>query len=94
MSGDIAEILKQEADSAGLDASLALFTSGNSLRERLAHNPVLMAPMAGVSDGAYRLLARAGGAALAYTEMVSVSRTLRFSCLAQNPNSFVRQPLR
>lgn len=73
MSGDIAEILKQEADSAGLNASLVPFTSGNSLRERLAHNPVLMAPMAGVSDGAYRLLARAGGAALAYTEMVSVA---------------------
>ena len=73
MSGDIAEILKQGADSAGLDASLAPFTSGNSLRERLAHNPVLMAPMAGVSDGAYRLLARSGGAALAYTEMVSVA---------------------
>ena len=32
-----------------------------------------MAPMAGVSDAAYRLMARAGGAALAYTEMVSVA---------------------
>ena len=31
----------------------------------------LMAPMAGVSDAAYRLMARAGGAALAYSEMVS-----------------------
>ena len=30
-----------------------------------------MAPMAGVSDAAYRTMARAGGAALAYTEMVS-----------------------
>ncbi|HJA29357.1 MAG TPA: tRNA-dihydrouridine synthase [Candidatus Olsenella pullicola] len=30
-----------------------------------------MAPMAGVSDAAYRLMARAGGAALAYSEMVS-----------------------
>ena len=33
----------------------------------------LMAPMAGVSDGAYRLMASAGGAALGYTEMVSVA---------------------
>ena len=32
---------------------------------------LLMAPMAGVSDAAYRLMARAGGAALAYSEMVS-----------------------
>ncbi|MBQ9006620.1 MAG: tRNA-dihydrouridine synthase [Atopobiaceae bacterium] len=32
-----------------------------------------MAPMAGVSDAAYRLMARSGGAALAYTEMVSVA---------------------
>lgn len=33
----------------------------------------MMAPMAGVTDAAYRLMARAGGAALAYTEMVSVA---------------------
>lgn len=33
----------------------------------------LMAPMAGVTDGAYRLMARAGGAGLAYSEMVSVA---------------------
>ena len=32
---------------------------------------LLMAPMAGVSDAAYRLMARAGGASLAYSEMVS-----------------------
>ncbi len=40
------------------------------LAERLAGR-LLMAPMAGVSDAAYRLMARAGGAALAYSEMVS-----------------------
>ena len=33
----------------------------------------LMAPMAGVSDGAYRLMARAAGAAYGYSEMVSVA---------------------
>jgi nifR3 family TIM-barrel protein len=32
-----------------------------------------MAPMAGVSDAAYRMMMRAGGAALAYSEMVSVA---------------------
>ncbi|WP_282709781.1 tRNA-dihydrouridine synthase [Lancefieldella sp. Marseille-Q7238] len=73
MSADVAEILKQEATSAGLTSHLAPFAQGVNLRERLARNPVLMAPMAGVSDGAYRLLARAGGAALAYSEMVSVA---------------------
>ena len=46
---------------------------GVALRERFAQNPFLMAPMAGVSDGAYRVMARRGGAALAYSEMVSVA---------------------
>ncbi|MCI6682158.1 MAG: tRNA-dihydrouridine synthase, partial [Parafannyhessea umbonata] len=32
-----------------------------------------MAPMAGVTDAAYRLMARRAGAGLAYTEMVSVA---------------------
>ncbi len=32
-----------------------------------------MAPMAGVTDGAWRCMARAGGASLAYSEMVSVA---------------------
>ncbi|MDD3485827.1 MAG: tRNA-dihydrouridine synthase, partial [Atopobiaceae bacterium] len=49
------------------------FPMGATFSERLAANPFLMAPMAGVSDAAYRLMARAGGAALAYTEMVSVA---------------------
>ena len=39
----------------------------------LERSRALMAPMAGVSDAAYRLMARAGGARLAYTEMVSVA---------------------
>ena len=34
---------------------------------------LLMAPMAGVSDAAYRIVARSHGAALAYSEMVSVA---------------------
>ena len=44
-----------------------------SLDERLCDNPFLMAPMAGVSDGAYRVMALRGGAALGYSEMVSVA---------------------
>ena len=45
----------------------------DALRLRFAESPFLMAPMAGVSDAAWRQMARAGGAALAYTEMVSVA---------------------
>ena len=36
-----------------------------------AEHRVLLAPMAGVSDAAFRMLSREGGADLAYTEMVS-----------------------
>lgn len=43
------------------------------LRGFLAEHPFLMAPMAGVSDAAYRLQMRAHGAPLAYSEMVSVA---------------------
>ena len=41
--------------------------------QRLASPQVLLAPMAGVTDAAYRLICRAHGADLAYTEMVSVA---------------------
>ncbi len=68
------ELLAARAPAAGLGATVRPFVGrGSSLRSLLARNPLLMAPMAGVSDGAYRLMARAGGAALAYTEMVSVA---------------------
>lgn len=39
----------------------------------LDRSPFLMAPMAGITDSAYRLMAKKGGAKLCYTEMVSVS---------------------
>ena len=61
------------APEAGLSSRIIPFASGTSLKERLSANPVLMAPMAGVSDGVYRTMARAGGAGLAYSEMVSVA---------------------
>lgn len=68
-----AEVLAAYAGDLGLSCKLQPFPREGSLRERLAKNPLLMAPMAGVSDAAYRMLARAGGAALAYSEMVSVA---------------------
>ena len=43
------------------------------LNERLLSSNVLLAPMAGVTDAAYRLICLAHGADLAYTEMVSVA---------------------
>ena len=61
-----AEVLAAWAPAAGLSATLPPW--GGALAGKL-----LMAPMAGVSDAAYRLMARAGGAALAYSEMVSVA---------------------
>ena len=68
-----ARLLKGEAGRAGLRESLEPFSRVTPLHEALAANPFLMAPMAGVSDRAHRILARAGGAALAFTEMVSVT---------------------
>ena len=67
------EILERYAVMTGLDAEMARFPRGRCLEERLAQGPLLMAPMAGVSDAAYRMMMRAGGAALAYSEMVSVA---------------------
>lgn len=68
-----AEVLLRCAHEAGLVTALAPFPRAGSLRERLVAHPLLMAPMAGVSDAAYRIMARAGGASLAYSEMVSVA---------------------
>ncbi len=67
------ELLARLAPGAGLAPSIEPLPKGDGLRERFTANPFLMAPMAGVTDGAYRLMARSGGAALAYTEMVSVA---------------------
>lgn len=67
------EVLRRHAGQTGLAGELAPFVREGSLGERFAANPLLMAPMAGVSDAAYRMMARAGGAALAYSEMVSVA---------------------
>lgn len=68
-----ADILAAYALQTGLAARIEPFPRAGSLRTRLAARPFLMAPMAGVSDAAYRMMARAGGASLAYSEMVSVA---------------------
>ena len=70
---DPIKILEECAGSAGISSHIAPFAHEGTLRECFEKNPFLMAPMAGVSDAAYRMMARAGGAALAYTEMVSVA---------------------
>ena len=38
-------------------------------------NPLILAPMAGVTDQPFRLLCREEGCGLAYTEMVSAKRS-------------------
>lgn len=68
-----ASILRECSGQTGLAPEVRPFPREGSLAERIATRPFLMAPMAGVSDAAYRMMARAGGAALAYSEMVSVA---------------------
>lgn len=70
---DTAALMREWAPKTGLLERLKPFGKEGSLRQRFAESPLLMAPMAGVSDAAYRIMARAGGAGLAYTEMVSVA---------------------
>ena len=45
----------------------------DALRARYAEQPFLMAPMAGVTDAAYRIMCRRRGAETCFTEMVSVA---------------------
>lgn len=67
------EVLRRMAAQAGLMERPAPFPREGTLAARLAQAAFLMAPMAGVSDAAWRIMARAGGAGLAYSEMVSVA---------------------
>ena len=72
-AGACAELLATHAAEAGLASALDPAPRTHDLTALLGSNPFLMAPMAGVSDAAYRVMARAGGAGFAYTEMVSVA---------------------
>ena len=71
------QVLAEWGPAAGLAAGPAVLPAKSThgdrldLKSRFRVKPFLMAPMAGVSDAAYRTMARAGGAGLAYTEMVS-----------------------
>ncbi len=47
--------------------------AGDTIRALVSDQPFIMAPMAGVTDAAYRTMMRAHGARLAYSEMVSVA---------------------
>lgn len=52
---------------------MALSVYSKRLLGAYAEQPFLMAPMAGVTDPAYRIMCRRRGANLAYSEMVSVT---------------------
>lgn len=75
MSDAAARVMEKDAAFAGLSWPPSPFAGSEtgSFADRLSANPFLMAPMASVTDSAYRIMARAGGAAIAYTEMVSVT---------------------
>lgn len=68
-----AEVLDEFSPAAALGEKIFPFPCEGDLRSRLEAACYLMAPMAGVTDAAYRLMARRAGAGLAYTEMVSVA---------------------
>ena len=52
---------------------MAVTDGAQVVRDLLAEQPFLLAPMAGVTDAAYRIMCRRRGARLAYSEMVSVA---------------------
>lgn len=67
------KLLESSAHEAFLHWPNPSFPTEGTLEERLSAAKFLMAPMASVTDQAYRLMARAGGAKLCYSEMVSVT---------------------
>ena len=52
----VATLLATYGQKAGLSQELQPFSEGATFAERLARNPYLMAPMAGVSDAAWRIM--------------------------------------
>lgn len=67
------ELMEQHAIDAFLRWPAPTWPREGTLDERLRECKFLMAPMASVTDQAYRIMAHAGGARLAYSEMVSVT---------------------
>ena len=49
----------------------------NNIIQTAAKNGALLAPLAGISNLPFRLIARAQGCALAYTEMISSNGLVR-----------------
>lgn len=66
-------LLETSAHEAFLRWPTPAWPTEGSLADKLQECKFLMAPMASVTDQAYRLMARAGGARLCYSEMVSVT---------------------
>lgn len=58
-------------DSSVASSDSSFVPQAHAYDEFLKAHPVALAPMAGITDSAYRLLMRAGGAELCFTEMVS-----------------------
>lgn len=52
---------------------MSTLNHADALRARFREQPFLLAPMAGVTDAAYRIMCRRHGARTAYSEMVSVA---------------------
>lgn len=67
------ELMEAHAIDAYLRWPAPTWPREGTLEERLRECKFLMAPMASVTDQAYRIMAHAGGARLAYSEMVSVT---------------------
>ena len=93
-----ADVLAALGPGVGLCGELAPFAGGSAglpLAQRLAEHPLLMAPMAGVTDSAYRMMARAGGADLAYSEMVmNLLWICRFPDLYMHRKMYLTDPIR
>lgn len=67
------ELMQSHAHEGFLRWPAPVWPREGTLLERLRQVKFLMAPMASVTDQAYRIMARGGGAHLAYSEMVSVT---------------------
>lgn len=66
------------------------YNIGVNIREYLKTNPLVLAPMAGITDLPFRIICREMGAGIVYSEMVSVEALIRdqrrtFSMLATDP---------